>query len=68
MMSDSLKRLGNGMHLFISAGPPTEAQGCPFEAMTAIAPYVRVGSDSKCLLPLASRGETDRKRWRPRAQ
>lgn len=46
MMSDSLKRLGQGMHLFISAGPPTMELGCPFDSMSALAPYVRVGSDT----------------------
>ena len=44
MMGDSLARLGNGMHLFISAGPP--GADCPFEAVSAIAPYVRVGADT----------------------
>ena len=46
MMSDSLKRLGKGMHLFISAGPPTMELGCPFDSLSAVAPYVRVGSDT----------------------
>jgi hypothetical protein len=46
LVSDSLERLGNGMHLFISAGPPSTAIGCPFEALTELAPYVRVGSDT----------------------
>ena len=46
MMSNSLTRLGNGMHLFISAGPPTQELGCPFDAVSAIAPYVRVGADT----------------------
>eukprot|EP01052_Picozoa_sp_SAG31_P035926 SAG31_NODE_4404_length_3264_cov_2.812322_2_plen_346_part_00 len=46
LVSDSLKRLGNGMHLFISAGPPGMEIGCPFEALTELAPYVRVGSDT----------------------
>jgi alpha-galactosidase len=46
LVSDSLKRLGNGMHLFISAGPPGMTIGCPFEALTELAPYVRVGSDT----------------------
>ena len=46
LLADSLKRLGSGMHLFISAGPPSMQIGCPFESLTEIAPYVRVGSDT----------------------
>eukprot|EP00040_Diaphanoeca_grandis_P011265 m.57703 g.57703 ORF g.57703 m.57703 type:complete len:517 (+) comp22424_c0_seq1:423-1973(+) len=46
LLSDSLKRLGNGMHLFVSAGPPSDAIGCPFDALSALAPYVRVGADT----------------------
>jgi alpha-galactosidase len=46
LVSDSLRRLGNGMHLFISAGPPDMSIGCPFEVLTELAPYVRVGSDT----------------------
>jgi alpha-galactosidase len=44
LISDALQRLGNGMHLFISAGPPTGS--CPFDSLSAAAPYVRVGSDT----------------------
>ena len=44
LLSDSLRRLGNGMYLFTSWGPPSAAAGCSFEALSALAPYVRVGS------------------------
>jgi hypothetical protein len=46
LIADSLRRLGNGMHLFISAGPPSEECGAPFDALSEIAPYVRVGADT----------------------
>eukprot|EP00039_Didymoeca_costata_P005966 m.86243 g.86243 ORF g.86243 m.86243 type:complete len:494 (-) comp13049_c0_seq1:13-1494(-) len=45
LLADSLRRLGNGMFMYISAGPPDASQ-CPFEALTDIAPYVRVGADT----------------------
>lgn len=44
LMASSLKRLGNGMHLYLSYGPLTE--DCSFERLTEIAPYVRVGGDT----------------------
>jgi hypothetical protein len=34
------------MHLFISAGPPSMECGGPFDSLSEIAPYVRVGSDT----------------------
>ena len=46
LLADSLKRLGNGMYLFTSWGPPDAAAGCSFEALSALAPYVRVGADT----------------------
>ena len=46
LLSDSLRRLGNGMYLFTSWGPPSAAAGCSFESLSALAPYVRVGSDT----------------------
>ena len=46
LLSDSLRRLGNGMYLFTSWGPPSAAAGCSFEALSALAPYVRVGADT----------------------
>ena len=43
LIADSLKRLGNGMQLFLSYGPAQETDwatlGCPFEAVSAFAPY-----------------------------
>lgn len=47
LLADSLRRLGNGMHLFTSWGPPTEQIGCPFDALSELAPYVRVGADTE---------------------
>ena len=38
MTTPPAARLGKSMHFFISVGPPTEALGCPFEVLTAIAP------------------------------
>ena len=46
LLSDSLRRLGNGMYLFTSWGPPSAASGCSFDALSALAPYVRVGADT----------------------
>jgi len=46
LVSDSLRRLGNGMHLFTSWGPPSAAAGCPFETLSEVASYVRVGADT----------------------
>jgi hypothetical protein len=46
LLSDSLRRLGNGMYMFTSWGPPNAAAGCSFEALSALAPYVRVGADT----------------------
>ena len=53
LIADSIKRLGNGMFIFVSAGPWGTHQGenpspggCSFENMTQWAPYVRVGQDT----------------------
>jgi len=46
LMASSLARLGNGMHMFTSWGPPTAQFGCPYDAVSALAPYVRVGGDT----------------------
>ena len=57
LVADSLRRLGNGAHLFISPGPtsgpgsnPPPSNGkqmnCSFDTLSAIAPYVRVGADT----------------------
>eukprot|EP00035_Acanthoeca_spectabilis_P014671 m.284093 g.284093 ORF g.284093 m.284093 type:complete len:325 (-) comp16194_c0_seq1:173-1147(-) len=46
LVADSLRRLGNGMFLYTSAGPPSMGCGASFDALSEIAPYVRVGADT----------------------
>ena len=53
LIADSIKRLGNGMFIFVSAGPwgthrgeNPSPNGCSFHNMTQWAPYVRVGQDT----------------------
>jgi hypothetical protein len=45
LLSDSLRRLGNGMYLFTSPAGYIDGHSV-FEALSALAPYVRVGSDT----------------------
>lgn len=47
LVADSLRRLGNGMFMYTSYGPPSEAAGCSYEALSELAPYVRVGGDTE---------------------
>ena len=53
LIADSIKRLGNGMFMFVSAGPWGTHRGenpfpggCSFANLTQWAPYVRVGQDT----------------------
>lgn len=46
LLADSMRRLGKGMFMFTSWGPPSAEEGCSFDALSALAPYVRVGSDT----------------------
>ena len=45
LIADTLRRLGNGMHLFLSGNQPS-THGCSWEALSELAPYVRVGTDT----------------------
>ena len=53
LIVDAIERLGNGMFIYVSAGPwgahsgqnPTPG-GCSFENATKLAPYVRTGQDT----------------------
>ena len=46
LFASSLERLGNGMFMYVSSGPPSAQTGCDFEDLTELAPYVRVGCDT----------------------
>jgi hypothetical protein len=45
LIADSMKRLGNGMHLFLSGDKPS-GKGCSWDELSELAPYVRVGTDT----------------------
>lgn len=45
LISNAMKRLGNGMFLYTSFGPPIGNE-CSFEELSELAPYVRVGGDT----------------------
>jgi len=46
LLADSLRRLGNGMFMYTSYGPPDPTYGCSYAALSELAPYVRVGTDT----------------------
>merc|ERR1711924_100543 len=52
LLADYLKRLGNGMYMFTSYGPPAGPpyDACSFAALSDLAPYVRVGNQRRRLV------------------
>mmetsp|Transcript_128507 Transcript_128507/g.240440 ORF Transcript_128507/g.240440 Transcript_128507/m.240440 type:complete len:527 (+) Transcript_128507:100-1680(+) len=47
LLSSAMKRLGKGMFMYTSFGPPSAASGCSFEELSELAAYVRVGGDTQ---------------------